>query len=141
MLALEKIKEVERLLAQGTYSQRQISRLTGVSRATIGGIASGRRPDYEAMVREKQLEDQPPGPLARCPGCGGLVYTPCRLCRVRALKEKENQVLRNRRRAARRQALDRLLAAVAEANGEAKKREQTGSHLPPTVAGGASDCR
>jgi hypothetical protein len=26
----------------------------------------------------------PNGPVARCPGCGGLVHCPCLLCRVRA---------------------------------------------------------
>jgi hypothetical protein len=84
MIAPSLVHQVKRLLAEGKYSQRKIARITGVSRGTVGAIASGKRPDYEAMARERETElEQPTGPPERCPGCGGLVYMPCRLCRVR----------------------------------------------------------
>ncbi len=86
MIAPSVVNQIKRLLAEGKYSQRKIARMTGVSRGTVGGIASGKRPDYEAMVRERQSEfDEPTGPPQRCAGCGGMVHMPCRLCRVRKL--------------------------------------------------------
>jgi hypothetical protein len=86
MIAPSVVHEIKRLLAEGKYSQRKIARITGVSRGTVGAIASGKRPDYETRARDPELElEQPAGPPRRCPGCGGLVYMPCRLCHVRKL--------------------------------------------------------
>jgi transcriptional regulator with XRE-family HTH domain len=84
MIAQTIVTEVRRLLADETLSQRKIARLMGVSRGTVGTIAAGKRPDYE-MLRPAQEDDrdEPAGPPERCPGCGGMVYLPCRLCRVR----------------------------------------------------------
>jgi transcriptional regulator with XRE-family HTH domain len=92
MIAPQIVDEVRRLLAEGRLSQRQIARATGVSRGTVGAIASGRRPDYHNL-RPALDEDllQPTGPPQRCPGCGGMVYLPCRLCRVRRLKAETSQ--------------------------------------------------
>lgn len=90
MLALGKVKEVERLLAEGKLSQRKIAQAVGVSRATVSGIASGKRPDYEARTHDRAEEEfEPLGPIERCPSCGGRVYMPCRLCRVRKLKAQK----------------------------------------------------
>ena len=84
MLAAETVREIERLLAQEKISQRKIAELLGVSRGTVGAIASGKRPDYDALFRQNDDEpDEPTGPPERCPGCGGLVYMPCLLCRLR----------------------------------------------------------
>ena len=47
MLAPSVVEEIRRLLAEDTLSYRKIARLTGVSRGTIGAIASGKRPDYQ----------------------------------------------------------------------------------------------
>jgi transcriptional regulator with XRE-family HTH domain len=116
MLALARVKEVERLLAEGNLSQRKIARLLRVSRATVSAIAAGRRPDYEAQLAARASEFEPLGPIERCPGCGGMVYTPCRLCLVRKLKEQEETRLRVLRRQAREQARRRLLLAVRAAN-------------------------
>jgi transposase len=115
MIAEAKICEVQRLLTVGGLSHRKIAKMVGISRATVGAIASGKRPDYEAR-RHARLEDYPEtlGPLARCGGCGGLVYTPCRLCRVRAIKEKEFQAARLARRRVRREALRELLHQLRE---------------------------
>lgn len=116
MLALARVKEVERLLAEGNLSQRKIARLLRVSRATVSAIATGRRPDYEAQLAARASEFEPLGPIERCPCCGGMVYSPCRLCRVRKLKEQEDTRLRMLRRQAREQARRRLLLAVRAAN-------------------------
>jgi len=86
MIASSVVNEIKRLLAEGKCSQRKIARITGVSRGTVGAIASGRRRDYDVPTREPELDlDEPTGPPRRCTGCGGLVYMPCRLCHVRKL--------------------------------------------------------
>ena len=86
MLAPSIVDEVRRLLFEEKMSRRKIARKTGISRGTIGLIASGKRPDYDrlrAARRDDPLE--PNGPPARCPQCGGMVYLPCRLCHARNL--------------------------------------------------------
>lgn len=84
MITPQVIREVKRLLEAGQMSQREIARRTGVSRATVGSVAMGRRPDYEQLEQERAAQHwRPQGPPRRCPGCGGLVYLPCRLCRLR----------------------------------------------------------
>ncbi len=86
MIAPSVVREIKRLLAEGKYSQRKIAHITGVSRGTVGAIASGKRRDYESRTRNPEMElEEPTGPPRRCPGCGGLVYMPCRLCHVRKL--------------------------------------------------------
>ena len=118
MIAPAKVKEIEDLIAEGRLSQRKIARLTGISRATIGAIAAGRRPDYDERHRLRQLElaEEPLGPRQRCPGCGGVVYMPCRLCRVRRIKSQEQAALKFYRREARKAALRRLLSAIRRAS-------------------------
>jgi transcriptional regulator with XRE-family HTH domain len=83
MLAPGLVTEVRRLLSEKKLSQRKIARLVGVSRGTIGAIAAGRRPDYAALRKPDDDAEKPSGPPERCPGCGGMVYLPCRLCRTR----------------------------------------------------------
>jgi hypothetical protein len=143
MIALMKIKEAERLLAEGKLSHRKIALAVGISRATVGGIASGRRPDYEARQRARAVANEPLGPLARCPGCGGLVYMPCRLCTVRKMKVFEREVARAGRRHARELAQRRLLAAVRRASQQrAAAVVGSGPYFPAAEpAGGASDCK
>lgn len=84
MLSPAIVEEIRRLLAEGRLSQRRIAAATGVSRTTVSNIARGRRPDYPQRGCEDEL-GLACGPLARCPGCGGRVYMPCRLCHVRAV--------------------------------------------------------
>lgn len=114
MLSEVKIEEARRLLVEGKLSQRKIAQEIGISRSTLAGIASGRRPDYEALRQARGLAEQPLGPVERCRTCGGLVHMPCQLCKVRALKEGERELLRRRRRVAQQLALRRLLCAVRQ---------------------------
>ena len=89
------VEEARRLLAGGELSQRKIAALLKISRGTIGAIALGRRPDYPPPDEA----DEDPGnlqPPVRCRGCGGLVYAPCRLCRVRAAKARQQTAARLR---------------------------------------------
>ena len=95
MLAAKTVAEIQRLLDLKTHSQRRIAALVGVSRGSVAAIASGRRRDVPADALD-DAPAEPSGPPARCPGCGGLVYMPCLLCRLR----KENP------RAARRRTTD-----------------------------------
>jgi len=84
MIAPEIVQEIRRLLANENLSHRNIASLTGVSRGTVGAIASGERPDYDVLLQEiGDGVDEPAGPPMRCPGCGGWVYMPCRLCNAR----------------------------------------------------------
>ncbi len=103
MLAPALVAEIRRLLAETCCSQRQIAKLTGVSRNTVGTIAAGRHryDSVEETPRDEGVDepagplhavggrmhvthavDEPAGPPQRCPGCGGLVYMPCILCRT-----------------------------------------------------------
>jgi hypothetical protein len=93
MIAPKTVAEIQRLLDLKTYSQRQIARLLGVSRNSVGAVASGKR-DY---VLAGACDDGPAetaGPPARCPGCGGLVYMPCLLCQLR--KKRPRAATRSR---------------------------------------------
>jgi hypothetical protein len=97
MLAPKIVTEVRRLLAEGEFSYRDIARLTGISRGSVGAIASGKRSDRQP---HDELET-PTGPAVRCPGCGGKVYMPCLLCQVRNTAKKPRSALgRNAVRAA-----------------------------------------
>ncbi|HEV2973066.1 MAG TPA: hypothetical protein VGY55_24075 [Pirellulales bacterium] len=92
MLAESLVEWVCQLLAEGRLSQRSIALLTGVSRGTVGAIARGVRP---LGLRPKYADDdplRPSGPPARCRGCGGMVYMPCQLCRVRAARALERRL-------------------------------------------------
>ncbi len=115
MLSMGKVVEIERLLAEGRLSQRKISRLVGVSRGVISAIAHGTRPDYTARRLAPSEGDSPRGDIQRCPTCGGRVYMPCRLCRVRQMKEHESALLPKLQRRSRQQGIRRLLVAVLRA--------------------------
>ncbi len=92
MIAPSVVQEVRRLLAQGNLSQRKIAGITRISRGSVGAIASGKRSDHGSLRRAAKDElPAPTGPPQRCPGCGGMVYMPCRLCRTRALKAGSSQ--------------------------------------------------
>jgi hypothetical protein len=73
-----RVQQIKALLA-ADLTQREVARRVGVSRSTVHAIANGRRrarssarPPRSAPAEQK---------YSRCPGCGGLVLQPCRLCR------------------------------------------------------------
>lgn len=83
MLSNTLVEEIRRLLAEGKLSQREISKQLQVSRGTITSVSMNRRREREPRDDDTEVDHGPP---ARCPSCGGLVYMPCRLCRVRESK-------------------------------------------------------
>ena len=130
MIALGKVKEIERLLALGGLSQRKIAVQVGVSRATVSAIVNGNRPDYQARARAIADVALPNGPLGHCPTCGATVYLPCRLCHVRREMRGEEELLTKRRRQAREQAVRRLLQKVRLAHWQREGIDPTEDQVP-----------
>jgi len=94
MIGLDVVREIERLLAAGNVTHREIQRRTRVSRATIKRIANGthvsrrrkaKRDDRDEPTKLRPSQESIP---RRCPECGGLVYMPCLLCDARLFREK-----------------------------------------------------
>lgn len=85
MLPLATVEEIQRLLDEGTLSQRKIAAKLGVGRGTVNAIARGKR-----GLHGREPGDcaagiyNPDVPPERCPGCGAMVYKPCVLCRTRS---------------------------------------------------------
>lgn len=86
MISAAQTREIAKLLACGT-PRREIARRARVSRDTVARIAA--LPTAPPSARESADDD---GDLCavphasqcqRCPGCGGLVLAPCRLCAAR----------------------------------------------------------
>jgi hypothetical protein len=94
MLALSTVHEIDRLLNEGKLSQRQIAQRLGVSRGSVGAIASGQRP----LVGKT---DPSPGLPAiksrelpqRCPACGYRIYVPCQICAARSYRAAKRRKL------------------------------------------------
>ncbi|MFO0900092.1 MAG: hypothetical protein U0836_21880 [Pirellulales bacterium] len=92
MISAAVVTEVKRLLSEGALSYRKISEVLGVSRGVVQAIASGRRPDYDELRRQRfgeRLDSS--GPPARCPSCGHRVFMPCRSCRLQSQVDRERQ--------------------------------------------------
>jgi hypothetical protein len=93
MLPLVVVEEIQRLLAEGQLSQRKIAIKLGVSRGTVGAIASGKRGGYgrepDADQPELPSTDLPP---ERCQGCGAMVYMPCVLCQARRYAQRRRNM-------------------------------------------------
>jgi hypothetical protein len=84
MIASDVVKEIRRMLAEGSLSQRAIAQRMGVSRGTVCAIAQGKRRDYPPRFFRNDMYFIPPaGRPVRCAGCGGLVQMPCLACYVR----------------------------------------------------------
>ena len=88
MIASQIVQEIRRLLAEGKLSQRKIADRTRVSRGTVAAIAGGKRTDQRPPrpAGKQPIPLDTAGPLQRCPGCGGMVSKPCRLCRTLSIK-------------------------------------------------------
>lgn len=83
MLTAATIQRILDLLAQGNLTDRQIARLTGVSRASVTRIARGYRPHSPQPRRSSPSPSPKPADSPqRCPHCGAKVYLPCRRCRL-----------------------------------------------------------
>jgi Helix-turn-helix len=93
MLPLAVVQEIRRLLDAGTLSQRKIAARLGVSRGTVGAIASGQRGLFgrEPVAAGPDLYD-PDQPPERCGGCGALVHMPCLLCRTRRYVQRQRRL-------------------------------------------------
>lgn len=97
-ITTEIVAQVQRLLTQENHSQRQAAALVGISRGTVRLIAQGRLAGRAVRSADSDDDDlRPPGVARRCPGCGGMVYLPCRLCRVRAWMARPRCPTRNPR--------------------------------------------
>lgn len=84
MLTLPVVLEIRRLLEEGELSQRTIAAKMGVSRSTVSALANGRRGWHGRQSARSMLRPSSGAALPqRCPDCGGLVFMPCRLCRLR----------------------------------------------------------
>jgi DNA-binding XRE family transcriptional regulator len=88
MLAHEVVEKVRYLLAEGSLSQRKIALRVGISRNTVHAIAQGKVRDRDAAWKAAD-PSLPLGPPRRCPTCGGMVFMPCLLCHIRAIKEAQ----------------------------------------------------
>jgi hypothetical protein len=89
MLSQSTIDTIRRLLDEDELTQREIARYAGVSRGTVQAIGDGtlanRKRRRQAAPLVPQLDDEEPAssePPQRCPGCGGMVYMPCRRCEM-----------------------------------------------------------
>lgn len=78
-------REILNLFERG-FSQRAIAQRVGL---TPGGVqkALARWLDADGHPRERN------GTVGRCPGCGGKVYFPCRLCAVRRAKARDREAM------------------------------------------------
>ena len=93
MIAEEKIREAETMLARRTMSQRKIAETTGLSRGTISMIANGTRTIQVKVIDPDMPPEQVNGPKVRCPGCGGMVQMPCLLCYLKSLSGNNSPIM------------------------------------------------
>ncbi len=117
---LMKYQQAQQLLAEGKMSQRQIARHVGIGRATVQAIAAGNRAEHmRALARRAEMQETeglfPSGPPVRCPGCGGKVCLPCRLCLIRQYRARQVSAQKAARRRQRLERTRQLLAAVQHA--------------------------
>src|SRR5436190_24112506 len=94
MLRPSQVKKIRKLLAEG-WSLRKITRKMHLARGTIDAIARDRR--YSLLPSPGEDGSQCVVPPVRCTKCGGMVYPPCRLCRVRAVKARKALLAKLRR--------------------------------------------
>lgn len=83
------VRQVQKLWAAEKWSQRKIARKLGLCRKSVRRIV-----DVQRGLQVHRPDDEPPidAPPAerpqRCPGCGGKVYLPCRLCAARRITQR-----------------------------------------------------
>lgn len=83
MIAWSVETEIRRLLAEGRWSIRRISKLTGASRGTVAAVA------HDRGARKRGTDAAPPWPREdaprRCMQCKRLVHHPCLACHIQDL--------------------------------------------------------
>ena len=93
MLAKLLVEEIDRLLREGSLSQRKIAARLHVSRGTVAAIASGRRGLYGREASDDESTPlAPQTPPVRCPRCGYRVYLPCLICHSREFQKRQMQL-------------------------------------------------
>lgn len=93
MIAEEKIREAESLLAKGGLSQRTIAKLTGLSRGTVSLLANSKRRIYVKAVDPDMPAEPEKSPPVRCPNCGTMVRMPCLLCFLQSLADRNSPLM------------------------------------------------
>lgn len=78
MLPFPLVQEICRLLDEDELSQRKIAQKLGVSRGTVGALATGRR----GLHGRGDAEMDHACTTKRCGTCGMLVIMPCVYCRA-----------------------------------------------------------
>jgi transcriptional regulator with XRE-family HTH domain len=92
MLPRSLVEEIDHLLQQGELSQRKIAARLGVSRGTVGAIASGRRGLFGRVPDRESLDPLAPlSPARRCAVCGFKVHKPCLVCCAREYRERRRR--------------------------------------------------
>ena len=88
MIKPDLIREIQRLLATGKLTRRNIAQRLGVARGTVSAVADGKFHAPSLLCEAPQ--PKPPSDLVaretrRCPTCRAMVRMPCKLCRIRRL--------------------------------------------------------
>ena len=92
MLEHHLVLKVILLLNEKKYSQRQIAKMTGVSRGTVNAIARGKRKFTQGKTKLKEKKKPlPRGEPRRCPLCGAMVRMPCLACTLRRIAKKRKR--------------------------------------------------
>lgn len=94
VLPPEQVARIHALLDAGQLTQRAIARELGVGRETVRQIGRGLRPDYIAIRRWKQAEQDllPKGPFQRCPEGHLTQYDPCLICAAKRTRRERGPV-------------------------------------------------
>jgi hypothetical protein len=79
MLSAEQVHRVEILVAKG-LTIGQIEAATGHTDDTINKIAAHHHPIQEGHVPNAHSETRDRREKGKCPGCGAVVWLPCRRC-------------------------------------------------------------
>ena len=84
MISRVLVSRIEHLLAAGLSSHREIARISGVSRGSVGPIARGQHAHQRRSNHTPDAPDELPRPIGRCGICGARCELPCRACDARA---------------------------------------------------------
>jgi transposase len=86
---------VQRVLAlkEEGLSYRAIGERLGIHHNTAKNIVYKQHSGNVLSTDEIDDVLSPSGTPTRCPGCGGLVYMPCKLCKIRTLVAHQKQLI------------------------------------------------